>query len=156
MNHWTIRDISLLLTMKEGTNVFLQIMLNSSAQQPVLTPLSSFLLESMFQETKHLLLWDCGPTPACSRVFISQLSLGSPSYWHQAGPCPWQHGSQKMTLTSLLECPLPQDSSHTLEGAKEGLHRVYLTPELAILPFTHQTLFPPSPTLFMTLIRFYL
>lgn len=104
----------------------------------------------MFQETKHLLLWDCGPTPACSRVFISQLSLGSPSCWHQAGPCPWQRGSQKMTLTSLLECPLPQDSSHTLEGAKEGLHRVYLTPELAILPFTHQTLLPPSLTLFMT------
>ena len=49
-----------------------------------------------------------------------------------------------MTLTSLPEGPSPRDSPQSLE---EGLHHVYLTPELAILPFAHQALFPPSLTL---------
>ena len=72
--------------------------------------------------------------PARSRVFIPQLSLGSPLCWHQAGPCPWQRGSQQMTLTSLLECPLPQNSSHTLEGAKEGHPALHSPDPLPSLP----------------------
>lgn len=67
--------------------------------------------------------------------------------------------SQHVTLTSPLECPLPQDVLHALEGAKELL-QVRRTSKLAITPFTYPLLlkdvppFPDSVTLLRHLITF--